>query len=153
MPRDTPEQARARDLRYRERSGDHVARYQASDGADGYDDNRHGAPTLLLTTTGHRGGRPVTTPLYFAEDEDRYVVIASYAGADTHPKWYLNLAADPSVFVQVRADRFAARARTAGTDERERLWRLLADRYPFYDDYRTETDRDIPVVVLERAED
>lgn len=103
MPRETPEQALARDERYRVRTKDHVARYLASDGADGYDDNRLRAPTLLLTTTGRRSGRPSTTPLNFAAHEGAYLLIGSYAGSDTHPKWYLNLVANPAVEVQIKA--------------------------------------------------
>ena len=152
MPQDTPEQAQERDTRYRRTAGDHVARYLATDGAEGYDDNRNHAPTLLLTTTGHRSGREIVTPLYFAEDDGRYIIIASYAGSDTDPKWYTNLVAEPRVQVQIKGDRFPARARSADAAEKRRLWPLMADRYPFYNDYVTATERDIPVVVLERVE-
>ena len=151
MPRDTVEQAQERDARYRRTAGDHVARYLATDGAEGYDDNRHHAPTLLLTTTGHRSDREIVTPLYFAEHDGRYIIIASYAGSDTDPKWYTNLVAEPRVRVQIRGDRFAAKARSADAEEKRRLWPLMADRYPFYNDYLKETDRDIPLVVLERT--
>lgn len=153
MPRDTEDEARARDARYRRTSGEHVARYLATGGVEGYDDNSNGAPTLLLFTTGHRTGNEVISPLYYAENPERpgsYVIIASYAGSDTHPKWYLNLAAQPRVDVQIRADRFAATARTADTEEKARLWPLLADRFSFYNGYVEATDRDIPLVVLER---
>ncbi len=151
MPRETPEEARARDAAYRVRTKDHVARYLASDGADGYDDNRLKAPTLLLTTTGRRSGQPYTTPLNFAEHEGTYLLIGSYAGSDTHPKWYLNLVTNPDVTVQIKGDRFLATARTADSDEKERLWPVMASKMPFYDDYRLATDRDIPLIVLERA--
>jgi len=149
MPRETAAQARERDERYRVRTKDHVARYLASDGADGYDDNSLKAPTLLLTTTGRRSGQPYTTPLNFAAHEGAYLLIGSYGGSDTHPKWYLNLVANPAVEVQVKGNRFAATARTAGQDEKERLWPVMADRMPFYDEYRQATDRDIPLIVLE----
>ena len=151
MPHDTPEIARQRDESYRRTSGEHVARYLATDGAEGYDDNRHGAPTLLLTTTGHITGREVVSPLYFAEDDGRYIVIGSYAGSDTHPKWYLNLVAEPNVHVQIRGERFAATARTASPTEKRTLWPLMAGAFPFYDAYLEATDRDIPLVVLERT--
>lgn len=148
---DTPEIARARDERYRRRSGEHVKRYLASDGANGYDDNSHKAPTLLLTTTGRRSGRPVTSPLYYGERGGRYVVIASYEGADSHPKWYLNLRERPDVQVQIRGERFPAIARDATGDEYESWWTLMAGRYPFYATYRRRAHRTIPVVVIERA--
>jgi deazaflavin-dependent oxidoreductase (nitroreductase family) len=129
---------------------EHVRRYLETDGEVGYR-WRNGAPILILTTTGRRSGEPRLKPLIFGEDDGRYVVVASRGGAKHHPGWYLNLAADPDVHVQVKADRFPARARTAAGDERERLWKRMAEIWPAYDDYRQRTDREIPVVVLERA--
>jgi deazaflavin-dependent oxidoreductase (nitroreductase family) len=129
---------------------EHVRRYLETDGEVGYR-WRRGAPILILTTTGRRSGEPRLKPLIFAEDDGRYVVVASKGGAKRHPDWYLNLRDDPDVQVQVKADRFAARARTAEGEERERLWRQMAEIWPAYDDYQTQTDRTIPVVVLERA--
>jgi deazaflavin-dependent oxidoreductase (nitroreductase family) len=72
-------------------------------------------------------------------------------GAPTHPAWYLNLAADPSVTVQVKTDRFPATARVAEGSERERLWRLMCDLWPAYDTYQSRTERVIPVIILERS--
>ena len=127
----------------------HVESYRATGGEVGH--IWKGVPTLLLTTTGRRTGERHTTPLIYGRDGDRYVVVASKGGAPQHPAWYLNLSADPDVGLQVAAERFAARARTAGPEERERLWRLMAEIWPAYDEYATKTEREIPVVVLERA--
>jgi deazaflavin-dependent oxidoreductase (nitroreductase family) len=129
---------------------EHVRRYQETNGEVGYI-WRNGAPILLLTTTGRRTGDPTTTPLIFGQEGDRYVVVASKGGAPAHPGWYRNLAKTPEVELQVKADRFPARARTAEGEERERLWRLMAEIWPPYDDYAQKTEREIPVVVLERA--
>ena len=129
---------------------EHVRRYLETDGEVGYR-WRNGAPILILTTRGRRSGEERLKPLIFREDDGRYVVVASKGGAPRHPDWYLNLRADPDVHVQVKADRFRARARTAEGEERERLWRRMAEVWPAYDDYRQKTDREIPVVVLERA--
>jgi deazaflavin-dependent oxidoreductase (nitroreductase family) len=129
---------------------EHVRRYLETDGEVGYR-WRNNAPILILTTTGRRSGEERVKPLIFGEDDGRYVVVASKGGAKHHPDWYLNLHADPDVHVQVKADRFAARARTAEGDERERLWQRMAEIWPPYDDYQEKTDREIPVVVLERA--
>jgi deazaflavin-dependent oxidoreductase (nitroreductase family) len=129
---------------------EHVRRYLETDGEVGYR-WRNGAPILILTTTGRRSGEPRVKPLIFGEDDGRYVVVASKGGARHHPDWYMNLSADPDVLVQVKADRFRAQARTAEGDERERLWKRMAEIWPAYDDYRQKTDREIPVVVLERA--
>ncbi len=135
---------------------DHVSRYLATNGEDGYlwDASIGGAkgmvPTLLLTTTGRKSGRELTLPLIFGRSGADYVVIASKGGAPNHPAWYLNLDANPAVQVQVKADKFAARARTASGAERDRLWKTMVQIYAPYEDYQKRTQRQIPVVVLTR---
>jgi deazaflavin-dependent oxidoreductase (nitroreductase family) len=110
-----------------------------------------GVTTLLLTTTGRRSGQPRTTPLIYGKDADRYLVVASRGGAPAHPGWYENLAAKPDIQVQVMADRFKARARTASAAERPALWKKMAAIWPPYDEYQAKTAREIPVVIIERA--
>jgi deazaflavin-dependent oxidoreductase (nitroreductase family) len=127
---------------------EHVRRYLETDGEIGYR-WRNDAPILILTTTGRKSGEPRLRPLIFGEDNGRYVVVASQGGRPAHPDWYLNLSANPDVEVQIKGDRFPARARTAEGAERERLWRQMAQIWPPYDDYQQKTDRQIPVVVLE----
>jgi deazaflavin-dependent oxidoreductase (nitroreductase family) len=90
-------------------------------------------------------------PLIFGKSGNDYVVVASKGGAPAHPAWYLNLEADPAVRVQVKADKFAARARTATGAERATLWSKMVGIYAPYQLYQTKTDRQIPVVVLERS--
>ena len=128
---------------------EHVRRYRETNGAVGHI-WRRGAKVLLLTTTGRHSGRPGTTPLIYENAGDRYVIVASNGGAPDHPGWYRNLAKEPRVEVQVNGDIFSALARTADGDERARLWKLAAEQWPPYDDYRARTEREIPVVVLER---
>ena len=128
---------------------EHVERYQATDGEEGHD--WRGTIVLLLTTTGRKSGEPRTMPLIYQPDGDNYVIVASKGGWPNHPLWYLNLVSDPNVEVQVKGDRFKARARTAEGEERERLWKLMTATWPQYDEYQAKTDREIPVVVLERA--
>lgn len=127
---------------------EHAARYLATNGEDGHD--WEGYPTLLLTTTGRRSGKQHLTPLIYGQDGDRYLVVGSRGGAPHHPQWYLNLVEQPEVQVQVRGDRFRARARPASAAERPALWRLMAGVFPPYDEYQTRTTREIPVVILER---
>jgi deazaflavin-dependent oxidoreductase (nitroreductase family) len=133
----------------------HLARYLATDGADGYlwDASLGGGtglvPTLLLTTVGHKSGRVLTLPLIFGQSGRNYVVVASKGGAPAHPAWYLNLRASPQVQVQVKAEKFTARARTAEGEERETLWSKMVEIYGPYAHYQTKTPRQIPVVVLE----
>jgi deazaflavin-dependent oxidoreductase (nitroreductase family) len=128
---------------------EHVERYRATDGAEGHD--WQGTQTLLLTTTGRKSGEPRTTPLIYAPDGDSFVVVASKGGADEPPAWYLNLSENPEVEVQVMGDRFRGRARTASDSEKARLWKKMVAEWPSYDDYQQKTDREIPVVVLERS--
>ena len=127
---------------------EHVARYRASDGEEGHD--WQGTQTLLLTTKGRKSGEPRTTPLIYARQGDAYTVVASKGGSDTPPAWYLNLSQDPDVEVQVKGDRFRARARTATAEEKPGFWQTMASEWPDYDSYQQRTEREIPVVVLER---
>jgi deazaflavin-dependent oxidoreductase (nitroreductase family) len=128
---------------------EHVDRYRATDGAEGHDWN--GTQTLLLTTTGRRSGEQRTTPLIYGQDGDSYVIVASKGGSDEPPAWYLNLAAEPRVEVQVKGDRFTASARTADAEEKPGLWKTMVSEWPAYDEYQEKTSREIPVVVLERV--
>jgi deazaflavin-dependent oxidoreductase (nitroreductase family) len=128
---------------------EHVERYQETDGTVGHD--WEGTTTLLLTTTGRKTGKRYTTPLIYRKQGDAYTVVASKGGDDDPPQWYVNLQADPEVEVQVRGDKFTARARTATPEEKPAMWQAMAETWPAYDDYQRKTERVIPVVVLERA--
>ncbi len=127
---------------------DHISRYRASDGEDGH--IWQGLPTLLLTCTGRQSGARFTTPLVYGRSGDSYLVVASRGGAETHPQWFLNLRANPAVEVQVAANRFKATARIASPEEKAELWPKMTAILPRYDEYQQNTERDIPVVVLER---
>ncbi|MGH2387836.1 MAG: nitroreductase family deazaflavin-dependent oxidoreductase [Chloroflexota bacterium] len=128
---------------------EHLRRYLATNGEDGH--LWRGATTLALTTLGRRSAKPRRTMLIYGKDADRYVVVASKGGAPEHPLWYENLVAHPEVEIQVLADRFRARARTAEGEERTRLWKLMTGIWPDYAQYQQKTSREIPVVVLERS--
>ena len=125
---------------------EHIKRYRETDGEVGYLWN--GVPTLLLTTTGRRSGDARTSALIFGRDGDDYLVVASMGGAPSHPAWYLNLSAEPTVEIQVKGDHIPVTARTASDDEKPRLWKIVSEVWPNYDVYQTRTDRAIPVVVL-----
>jgi len=112
-----------------------------------------GRPLMLLTTKGAKSGQERITPLNYSTDGDRIAVIASRGGAPTHPDWYRNLVANPEVTVEVGAEQYRARARTAQEPERTRLFDQQAALMPFFDAYRKQvTAREIPVVVLERLD-
>jgi deazaflavin-dependent oxidoreductase (nitroreductase family) len=109
-----------------------------------------GRDVLILTTTGARSGAARENPLAFTRDGDHYVVIASKGGAPEHPAWFHNLRAHPVVTLEVHGERFQARARVAEGAERDRLYANQANRMPAFWDYQKKTERQIPVVVLER---
>lgn len=104
---------------------------------------------LVLATTGRRSGERRERPIYYIEDGDRYVLVASNVGDDRHPDWWLNLLAHPEAEVNVGAGWVPVRAREAGGVERERLWPELVRRFSGFARYARRTDRPIPVVVLE----
>lgn len=109
-----------------------------------------GAPLLLLSTTGARSGKARINPLMYLPDGDRLVVFASKGGAPTNPDWFHNLVADPHATVEVGTERFRVRAAEATGEERDRLFAEQAGRYGQFAKYQTNTDRTIPVIVLER---
>jgi deazaflavin-dependent oxidoreductase (nitroreductase family) len=128
---------------------EHVARYRATDGEEGHD--WQGTQTLVLTTTGRKSGDQRDAALIYAPHGGAYAIVASKGGADAPPAWYLNLEADPDVEVQVWGDRFKAKARTASAEEKAEIWPTMTGEWPAYDEYQKKTDREIPVVLLERA--
>ncbi len=115
-----------------------------------------GMPMLLLTNVGRKTGKQRVTPLLYVEDRDqdrasdrtRWVVIASNAGDDRHPAWWLNLQSHPDTTIQVGTAHHDVRARRATPEEGERIWPKLVATYGYYDAYRERAPRDIPVVIL-----
>ena len=135
---------------------EHLRIYRESGGAEGhlFDATIAGVPglvpCLLLTTIGRHSGEKRTTPLFYGTAGDTYVIIGSKGGADTHPEWYLNLRANPTAEVQVGREHFTARARVATGKEREQLFEQMAQMASPYRDYQQKTQRELPVVVLEK---
>ena len=110
-----------------------------------------GNPMLLLTMTGARTGRRLTTPLTYHSEGDRYVVMASAAGSPTHPAWYHNLVADGRVVLEIGNERFDAVATEASGDERASLVEDMVAAMPRFGEYQQKTERTIPVIVLSRT--
>lgn len=127
----------------------HIGEYVETGGKRGH--RWHGVDTLLLTTLGRTTGKRRRTALIYGRDRDRYLVVASNGGSRAHPSWYRNLTEDPHVSVQVGDERFEAVAKTATARQRPRLWREMVAIWPEYERYQTRTDREIPVVILERV--
>jgi deazaflavin-dependent oxidoreductase (nitroreductase family) len=130
---------------------EHVDRYRATDGEEGHI-WENGSTVALLTTKGRKSGEERTTPLIYGKTpEGDHMVVASKGGTDAPPAWYLNLQADPEADFQVLGDRFKVTARDATPEEKPELWGKMTEQWPDYDEYQRKTDREIPVVILERA--
>ncbi|MEU7551195.1 nitroreductase family deazaflavin-dependent oxidoreductase [Streptomyces sp. NPDC044571] len=130
------------------REREHVRDYVTTGGLDGH--LWHGVPTLLLTTVHRATGRTVRTPLIYAEDGGRHLVVAAGWGAADHPAWYRNLTAHPEVRLQVGPAAFQATARTACPVERDAYWPAMTALWPLFDDYRAAAaPRELPLVIIE----
>jgi deazaflavin-dependent oxidoreductase (nitroreductase family) len=130
---------------------EHVRRYIETNGEEGYD-WKNGTKILVLFTKGRKSGEERANALIMEPDDGDYLIVASKGGAPNPPAWFLNLEAEPdAVEVQVKGDRFKANARVATPEEKPRMWQKMTEAWPYYDNYQEKTDREIPVVVLERA--
>jgi F420H(2)-dependent quinone reductase len=56
---------------------------------------------LILTTRGRRSGKTRTVLLQFFPDGANLVIVAANSGRSSHPGWFYNLKATPTVRVQV----------------------------------------------------
>jgi deazaflavin-dependent oxidoreductase (nitroreductase family) len=110
-----------------------------------------GMPLLLLHHTGAKTGSSRLNPVAYLEDDGRYVIFASKAGAPTHPDWYHNLKAHPEVQIEVGPDTLDVVASEAAGEERDRLYAAQSERVPQFAEYEQNTDRVIPVIVLTPA--
>jgi deazaflavin-dependent oxidoreductase (nitroreductase family) len=111
-----------------------------------------GMPVLVLTTTGRKSGQQRSTPVGYLKHGDAFAVLASNAGNDRSPAWWLNLRADPSAEVLAERVRIPVTARRADAAVESELWGKFAKLNPGFDEYRNLTERQIPVVLLEPKE-
>jgi len=127
----------------------HTLAYRATRGVIGH--RFPGSPPmLLLEHVGAKSGTLRTSPLVYVRDGDDVVIVASKGGHPKHPAWYHNLKANPDTIVQIGSERRPVRARVATAGERGRLWNRAVQTYGGYGGYQQRTDREIPLVVLER---
>lgn len=150
LPAWTPQQERIANVFIRGMSTLNIWVYRLSGGKIGGRFLR-GAPVCLLTMTGRKSGRRLTTPLIYLADGPRVVLVASKGGMANNPLWYANLVANPRCEIEIGRERRAMTARTANAEEKQALWPRLVAIYRDYDDYQARTDRDIPVVILDPA--
>ncbi|MFF3226579.1 nitroreductase family deazaflavin-dependent oxidoreductase [Nocardia suismassiliense] len=106
------------------------------------------APILLLTTVGRKSGQRRTSPLLYQQDGGRYLIAGSHRGTPTHPDWVLNLRANPEAEVQINSKTIPVTATELAPAERDAAWPGLDAMYPSFADYRSKTDRTIPIFAL-----
>jgi F420H(2)-dependent quinone reductase len=102
-----------------------------------------------MTYRGARTAKVRKTPVMRVEHEGRYAAVASKGGAPTNPQWYTSLLAEPVIELQDNTLTREYRAREVFGGEKDLWWRRAVDAYPDYADYQRNTDRQIPVFVLE----
>lgn len=130
----------------------HDAVYKASGGRVGHK-VLGGIPSLLLHTTGARSGAPRTTSLTYAQDGERWLIVASMGGAPKAPAWLHNLRAHPDAAINLGPKRIPVTATEIppGDSDFDRVWKLVNDNNGGrYDAYQRKTTRPIPVVALAR---
>lgn len=125
-----------------------TAEYRATGGA--VTGQFAGVPLLLLTTTGAKSGKQFTTPLVYGSEGDQMFLIASKAGAPSHPDWYHNLVANPAVTIELGAETYEAKATVADPETRDRLYALQASQMANFAEYAKATTRTIPIVLINR---
>ncbi|MGA6206408.1 nitroreductase/quinone reductase family protein [Nocardia testacea] len=133
-----------------------VENFRAGNGKITMDGMLKGSDLVLLTTVGRRSGRQHVVPLgYLTDGDDRIVLWASDMAAAEHPQWYRNLVAEPQVIIErptpAGIDLFTGSAHTAAGPERERLFAMLEQRFPHMAAHQQQTEREIPLVVVERV--
>lgn len=127
-------------------TGMHASVYRLSGGKMG--GSMHKAPILLLTTTGRKTGKQRATPVIYLKDADRFIIVASNSGAQTHPVWWLNLQTTPQATIEVGGKTLHVVARQADKEESNQLWPRLKAMYSGYAQYQQKTTREMPVVIL-----
>ncbi|HEV7792013.1 MAG TPA: nitroreductase family deazaflavin-dependent oxidoreductase [Pseudonocardia sp.] len=124
-----------------------VEQYESSDGREG--NTMKDLPVIVLTTKGARTGNLRKSPLMRVEHDGKYLIVASLGGAPTHPVWYHNAVANPTVEVQDGAIRQDMATRELDGDEREVWWKRAVDAFPPYAEYQEKTSRVIPILICE----
>ncbi|CAM5289867.1 nitroreductase family deazaflavin-dependent oxidoreductase [Streptomyces coeruleorubidus] len=140
---------------------DQVELYESSGGTRGTtlgvlvtreeDEKLEDVPVVILTTLGAKSGKIRKSPLIRVEHDGSYAVVASAGGAPKHPVWYHNAVADPRVELQDGPVRQDMLAREVTGDEKAMWWARAVEAFPPYAEYQRNTDREIPVFVLEPA--
>ncbi len=126
---------------------EHIAQIESTGTTDGV--TIKGFPTVLLTYRGAKTGKVRKTPLMRVEHDGRYAVVASKGGDATNPVWYASVVAEPDVELQDRTSTGTYRAREVFGEEKAHWWGRAVDAYPDYAVYQRNSEREIPLFVLE----
>lgn len=137
------------DLAFRLFGAYHVFLYRLTRGLVGHRVGKY--HMLLLDHVGSKTGKRYSSPLLYGRDGDNFLLVASKGGSIKDPAWYRNLVAHPDSEIQVGRRRIDVRARTASAAEKPRLWKIMVRQWPGYAGYQRNTDREIPVVILEKV--
>ncbi|SER13195.1 deazaflavin-dependent oxidoreductase, nitroreductase family [Lentzea xinjiangensis] len=108
-----------------------------------------GRPIVLLTVRGAKSGKLRYTPVMRVEHNGSYAVVASNGGASAHPTWFYNIQAYPELKLQDGTVTKDYVAREVDGDERAQWWERAVAAFPNYAEYQQNTDRQIPVFVLD----
>jgi deazaflavin-dependent oxidoreductase (nitroreductase family) len=127
---------------------EHIERYQATGGEEGYHWQK-GTTILLLHSKGRKSGKEYIHPLIYRKFGNDFLIVASKGGAPEPPEWFRNLEANPDTVIQVKDKKVPVRARIANAQEKPAMWAHMTEVWPDYDGYQKKTARQIPVVVLE----
>ena len=107
-----------------------------------------GKTLLLLHTIGTKSRQERVTPTAYVRDAERFVIIASNSGTESHPVWYHNLISKSVATIEVGADQFKVCPSIAQEPERTHLYDKMVKMMPVFEKYRRETKREIPVILL-----
>ena len=129
---------------------DQVEEYEGSGGTRGT--TLRGVPVVVVTSLGAGSGKLRKNPLMRVEHDGAYAAVASKGGAPAHPVWYRNIVEHPLVELQDGPERHDYKARELSGEERAAWWERAVAVWPDYANYQTKTERQIPVLLLERAD-
>ncbi len=124
-----------------------VEQYEKTNGVEG--GTLNGKPVVIVTYKGAKSGKIRKTPLMRIEHDGTYAVVASNAGAPTHPFWYANIVANPIVELQDGAVKRDMRAREVFGKEKDEWWKRADAAYSEFPAYRARAGREIPILVIE----
>jgi len=126
-----------------------VATYEATGGQQ--DNMIQGRPIVVITSRGAKSGKLRKNPVMRVEHGGVYAAVASKGGAPTDPEWAHNFRADPHVDLQDGQEPASYVARLIEGEERAVWWERAVAAFPAYAGYQVETDREIPIFLLERT--